>query len=263
MTSTTSSAGPSQPRSASAVDAVSCTAIDAGYKGVGQVLRDVSMSLPEGAGVAVLGPNGHGKTTLMRVLSGLLRPSAGTVTLRGSAVTNLAAEERAKRGFVYVPQGDLIFGGMTVLENLLAGAFVRAAWEQRAASLDRVFALFPRLQERSSQRARTLSGGERRMLAIGRGLMTLPTVLALDEPAMGLAPKVVGEVYQTIQRLRNGGMTVLIAEETFSYAREVCDRVVVLREGRIVIDSTTDSAVNDPNFVREYLGITERPRPTL
>ncbi len=181
--------------------------LSAGYDAM-PVLHDVSLDVADGETVAILGPNGHGKTTLLRAISGLIAPAAGTITFEGARLDRLPAHEIVARGVTHIPQGDLPFAEMTVLENLILGAYQKQAWAQRQALLERVFTIFPRLQERQKQMARSLSGGERRMLALGRGLMTGGRLLMIDEPSLGLAPILVQQVYETITRIKASGVAI-------------------------------------------------------
>ncbi|HXF35558.1 MAG TPA: ABC transporter ATP-binding protein [Actinomycetota bacterium] len=225
----------------------------AGY-GDTPVLHGIDLDVADGELVVVIGPNGHGKTTLLRTVSGLVRPTAGTVALDGRRIDGWAPEAIARAGMVHVPQGDLPFGDMTVEENLLMGAFLPSAWRDRAERLARVFELFPLLAERRSQRARTLSGGERRMLALGRGLMSEARMLMIDEPSLGLAPVVVSEVYRRIDRIVATGMTLLLVEENFSHVRDLEARVLLLESGRIVRQGRVAELLADPAVMTTYLG---------
>jgi len=177
----------------------------AGYGG-GEVLHGIDLVVNEGEGVIVLGPNGHGKTTLLRAITGLLPPRAGQVLLDGKDITRWKPEAIAAAGVIHIPQGDLLFAEMTVTENLLMGAYHGPTWSERNARLGRVYELFPWLNERGGQLARTLSGGERRMLALGRGLMSKARLLLIDEPSLGLAPITTQQIYASIQKVKQGGM---------------------------------------------------------
>jgi branched-chain amino acid transport system ATP-binding protein len=226
----------------------------AGYGQV-SVLRGVSLSIQEGESVVIVGPNGHGKTTLLRAVSGLVRVRAGEVHFDGRRVDGQPAERIASLGLVHVPQGDLLFPDSTVQDNLHMGAFRSAAWAARAERIERVYEVFPRLAERRKQRARTLSGGERRMLALGRGLMAEARMLMIDEPSLGLAPKLVQEVYRHIQTIAESGITVLVIEENFSHVKALADRIHVLENGEFVRAGTVDELMEDDSLVRTYLGV--------
>jgi branched-chain amino acid transport system ATP-binding protein len=204
----------------------------------------------------VIGPNGHGKTTLLRTISGLVSPTAGTISLAGQDITRGRPERITARGLVHIPQGDLLFPDMTVLENLTLGAFLRKGGRaDRARRLADVYDIFPRLSERASQRARTLSGGERRMLALGRGLMAEAQMLMIDEPSLGLAPVLVDEVYDQIARIHRSGMTVLLVEENFSRVRELADRLTLVENGSVVATGTVQQVLADPAVAATYLGL--------
>ena len=225
-----------------------------GY-GPTQILHDCSIDVPEGRLVVVIGPNGHGKSTLLRAISGLLPARTGTVRLDGTDVTGLSPQALVRHGLVHIPQGDLLFPDMTVDENLLMGAYPAAAWRERHAKRDDVFALFPGLAGRRRQRARTLSGGERRMLALGRGLMANARLLMIDEPSLGLAPVLVDEVYAKLRDIRERGLTVLLVEENFSHVTALADHVYLLESGRIVRDGPVDALLTDPVLMSTYLGV--------
>lgn len=228
--------------------------LSTGY-GPSTVLDDVSVTVPDGRLVVVIGPNGHGKTTLLRALSGLLPARKGTIEVDGVDVTGMPPQALVRHGLVHIPQGDLLFPDMTVEENLLMGAYPAGAWTQRSTRRDEVFAFFPRLSERRRQRARTLSGGERRMLAIGRGLMADAKLLMIDEPSLGLAPVLVDEVYAKLREIRSMGRTVLLVEENFSHVTSMADHVYLLESGRIVRDGPVDALLADPALMSTYLGV--------
>lgn len=227
--------------------------ISAGYGG-SRVLHDVSLRVDEGEVVVILGPNGHGKTTLLRVISGLLRPTAGQVRLGDRDLTSLQAEQIVLAGVTHIPQGDLPFPQMSVLDNLLMGAYSKHAWAQREARLAEVFALFPRLEERTKQLAQSLSGGERRMLAIGRGLMGRPKVLMIDEPSLGLAPLVIEQVYDAIQRIASTGLPTLLVDENANHVRGIADRVYLLESGRVASEGAADELLRDESLLAAYMG---------
>lgn len=226
------------------------------YAAYGQtrVLEGVDLHVARGECVVVVGPNGHGKTTLLRTISGLLQPASGEIVFDGERIDGKRPEWIAMRGMVHIPQGDLPFGDMTVEENLVLGAFPADAWRRRKRALDRVYDIFPALAELRSRRGRTLSGGERRMLALGRGLMREAKVLALDEPSLGLAPVIVNEVYRHVERIVASGVTLLLVEENFSHVQEFDARVLLLESGRIVREGSVADLLADEIVMTTYLG---------
>lgn len=228
------------------------TNLSAGY-GAATVLRDVSIAVDEGKLVVVTGPNGHGKTTLLRVLSGLLPVNSGEITFRDERINGRSTSSIVARGLVHIPQGDLLFVDLTVEQNLFMGAYLREAWKNRRERIRRVYELFPRLEERRTQQARTLSGGERRMLGIGRGLMSNAKMLMVDEPALGLAPVLVQEVYATLDKIARSEATVLLVEETLANAKDIADYVYLMDTGRIVHEGTMAEFGQDV-LVSTYLG---------
>jgi branched-chain amino acid transport system ATP-binding protein len=225
----------------------------AGY-GTQTVLSEVSIEVPEGGLITLLGPNGHGKTTLLRCIAGLIRPSRGAVAFAGRRIDGLDAERIVARGLVLIPQGDLLFPEMTVYENLRLGAFLPAARGKFASRIEEIYALLPRLKERRSQLARTLSGGERRMLAIGRGLLTGGRMLILDEPSLGLAPIVIDQIYGVIRDLKAQGRTILLVEENASRVIDLSDRIHLLDTGRIVWQGDGHALQLQPQILETYLG---------
>lgn len=229
------------------------TDLEAGYGG-SAVLHGVTLEVQDGEVVVILGPNGHGKSTLLRAISGLVRPTAGTVEFDGQAISRLSAAEIVATGVVHIPQGDLPFPELTVLENLLMGAYLPAAWPQRKQKLEQVYELFPVLGQRPRQLARSLSGGERRMLALGRGLMGNAKILVIDEPSLGLAPFLIEEVYRRIHDINKGGMSILLADENADHIEGFADRVYLLESGSIVGHGTADSMLRDEALLAAYLG---------
>lgn len=227
--------------------------VTAGYQGR-IVLRDLAMSVEDGSLVAIIGPNGHGKTTLLRAISGLVPLDAGSIALAGRRLERLRADEIVAAGIVHVPQGDMLFPEMTVLENLQMGAYLPAASARMAESLDMVFAMLPKLAERKGQVASTLSGGERRMVGIGRGLMAGGRVLMLDEPSLGLAPIVIDQIYEVIARLRAAGRTVLLVEENAGRVVEGADHIYLLDNGQFVWNGVGSELMSRPEIVETYLG---------
>lgn len=232
---------------------LSVRGLSAGYGKV-PVLDDVNLEVSEGKVVVVSGPNGHGKTTLFRVLSGLMAPWSGSVAFQDASLIGLPPAAIVARGLVHIPQGDLLFQDLSVEQNLVMGAYLKDAWRHRSENLARVFDLFPRLKERRKQQARTLSGGERRMCAIGRGLMSRAKLLMVDEPALGLAPLLVQEVYATLAEIARSQSTVFLAEESFENIERVADYVYLMEEGRIVLEGTVETLLRDDRLKSVYLG---------
>jgi len=219
------------------------------------VLDGVSFDVEAAEIVSVVGANGAGKSTLVKVISGMVRASAGQILFEGEDLTSLPPHEIVLRGIVHVPEGRRLFGDMTVLENLLLGSTHRAARATRAEGLDRVYGLFPILFERQSQLARTLSGGEQQMVAIARGLMTRPKLLMLDEPSLGLAPRIVTEILKVIGDLNRDGLTVLLIEQNVKHSLAIADRGIVLENGRIVLADTGEALLSNEHTRRAYLGL--------
>lgn len=233
---------------------LSVSGLFAGYGAV-TVVRDVNLEVGKGSTVVLIGPNGHGKTTVLRTISGLIEPREGEIRLAGERIDGLPAEKITEMGVVHVPQGDHLFADLTVEENLLMGAFPRSTWRNRAEALERVQTLFPILAERRNQQARTLSGGERRQVGIGRGLMRQPSLLIIDEPSLGLAPVVVQTVYGAIARIAaEGDTSILLAEETFVHIEDLADTVGVLEMGRIIRTGSPAELADDPEIASAYLG---------
>lgn len=220
------------------------------------IVRDVDLDVHHGETLVIVGPNGHGKSTLLRAISGLLPLSAGEVVFDGKRIDGRPAERLTETGLIHIPQGDHLFPDLTVEENLLMGAFPKAAWRGRRKAIERVFDQFPKLRERRAQRARTLSGGERRMVAIGRGLMREPRLLVIDEPSLGLAPVIVEQVYEIIAAVaREQETSILLVEENFTHVEELADRVCVLEMGQIVRTGSPTELANDPTVTQSYLGV--------
>ena len=223
--------------------------LDAGY-GKLAILHDVSIAVDAGEIVTVVGSNGAGKTTLLRALNGLIRPTGGTVTLDGVDITGRPTERMAAQGLMHVPENRLCFPGLTVRDNLALGAWSRGG----KGDLDAVLELFPRLQPRLAQAAGTLSGGEQQMVAIGRGLMASPKAIMLDEPSIGLAPKVVAEIMKVLTELRGRGLAVLLVEQNVRASFGIADRAVVMQRGRLVLEGTPAELVELPEVRNAYLG---------
>jgi len=231
--------------------------LSAGYGGI-RVLHGISLRVEAGQSVCLIGANGAGKTTLLRCLAGLLQPSAGHIRVEGKEIAQASASTRLDHGVTLVPEGRRVFTPMSVRENLEMGAF-RRLWPRRdravAADMDMVFELFPRLRERQNQAAGLLSGGEQQMLAIGRALMSRPRLLLLDEPSMGLAPKVVQEIFATIRRLNKEGMSILLAEQNANMALQSAAWGYVIAEGEIVRQAGSEALTRDPAVRAAYLGL--------
>jgi branched-chain amino acid transport system ATP-binding protein len=222
-------------------------------------VSEVSLTVEPGSIVALLGANGAGKTTTLNAIAGLVRASAGTIAWDGEAIANLPAYAIVPRGLTLSPEGWRLFVGQTVEQNLRLGATPLGDKARVPALLERVFTLFPRLAERKRQRAGTLSGGERQMLALGRALMSDPRLLLLDEPSLGLAPTIVESLYDTLERLHADGLTLLLAEQSVQLALEVADHAYVLQTGRTVLEGPAAELENDPQVQAIYLGLAATP----
>ena len=223
----------------------------AGYLGE-RVVDEIDMEVGTGEAVAIIGSNGAGKTTLFRAVAGLLRPMAGRVVLDGKDLTRLPAHRRSRAGIAYVPSERHLFPAMTLKTNLVLGAYPRRPDRE---TLELVYALFPLLQERGRQQARTLSGGEQQMLAVARALTARPRLLMLDEPTTGLAPIVAQAAFEALEGLKNKGMTLVIAEQQVPLALSVADRGYVLENGRIRLSGTSEELTRNPEVRRAYLGV--------
>jgi branched-chain amino acid transport system ATP-binding protein len=218
-------------------------------------LADVSLEVGEGEFVTIVGPNGAGKTTLLRAISGSVAVESGTIRLRGQHLGGLPASRRAALGMAHVPEGRRVFPSLTVLENLEVGSYRPAARARRAESLQAVLALFPVLHQRRQQLAGSLSGGEQQMLALGRGLMSQPDLLLLDEPSQGLGPRIVEQIFETIAAIRRGRrLTILLVEQRVVEALELCDRGYVLETGRVVLAGDREALLADRRVQKAYLG---------
>ena len=223
------------------------------HYGAIEALKGISLTVDEGQVVTLIGSNGAGKTTTLRCISGLTPASAGTVTFAGEDITGMLADQIVTRGIALAPEGRRCFPRMTVRENLDLGAYRRRGPEV-AADLERVFTLFPRLEERERQKAGTLSGGEQQMLAIGRAMMASPRLLLLDEPSLGIAPVLTDRIYQTIEEIHSLGVAILLVEQNANRALEAAGRGYVLETGRVVLADDTSSLQRDPKVQEAYLG---------
>ena len=227
--------------------------ISAGYHGQ-DVLRGISLTVAEGDLVAIVGPNGHGKSTLLRAISGLLRLTGGSIQLGDRRIDRLRPDQIVAAGVVHVPQGDMLFSEMTVLENLQMGAYLPTASALMARRLEEVYTLLPKLKERQHQVASTLSGGERRMVGIGRGLMADARLLLLDEPSLGLAPIVIDQIYEVIAALKGSGRTILLVEESAARIADKADRIHLLDHGEFVWSGAGSELMARPEILATYLG---------
>ena len=224
------------------------------HYGMIQAVRDVSFEVNEGEVVSLIGANGAGKITILRTLSGLVRPSAGKIQFLGKEIQKLPAQKIVAGGLSQVPEGRHVFPGLTVMENLEMGAFLKKNREENQANLKKVFSRFPRLEERKNQDAATLSGGEQQMLAMGRALMSTPKLLLLDEPSMGLAPIFIQEIFDIIQDIQKQGTTVLLIEQNANKALAISDRGYVLETGKIVLSGTGKELAASDEVRKAYLG---------
>jgi branched-chain amino acid transport system ATP-binding protein len=220
-----------------------------------RALQGVSLRVDQGELIALIGANGAGKTTTLRAISGLQRPSDGTITFEGADITSASTDRIVGLGISHCPEGRRIFGSLTVAENLRLGAVSVADQKAATEELENVFELFPLLKERLSQAGGTLSGGEQQMLAIGRALMSRPRLLLLDEPSLGLAPLMVERIFETIGRLKEQGRTILLVEQNVHQALDVADRAYVLETGRITLEGPADTLRQDPKVEQSYLGV--------
>jgi len=230
------------------------------YYGDVHVLWDLSLHVSAGEIVSIIGPNGAGKSTLLRTVVNLLKPAKGDpdqgrITFRGRDLSPLSPEDTVRLGITIVPEGSRVFPDMTVLDNLLMGSYVEPARLQREKTLKEVFGLFPKLEERLLQKARTLSGGERQMLAIGRALMSRPTLLLLDEPSLGLQPLLVVKTFETVREINRRGMTILLVEQNVQFSLEMSDRAYVLENGRIASHGKASDLLENEHIKKFYLAL--------
>ena len=220
-----------------------------------QALWDVCLDVNQAEIVALVGSNGAGKTTLVNTISGVVQPASGSVLFQGEQIDGLPSHEIVRLGISHVPQGGKVFPDMNVRENLEMGSYPLHAWKQKAETFEQVFQLFPRLKERQNQLARTLSGGEHQMLAIGRALMSKPTLCIFDEPSYGLAPLLVKDMFRIIQSLREQGITVLLIEQNVHQSLEIADRAYVLENGHISLQGNSDELLQSDYVRKAYLGL--------
>ncbi len=229
-------------------------AISASYGRV-QVLWDLSLNVNEGEFVALVGANGAGKTTLLKTISGVMKPSSGTMTFLGKRIDGMHLNDIVKLGLVHIPESRRLFTDMSIRENLEMGAYPRRSWKERRDTMQWVFKLFPRLEERANQLARTLSGGEQQMLAMGRGLMSRPKMVMIDEPSNGLAPLVVAEVFEILKSLHKEGITILLVEQNVRQTLAAADRAYVVENGHLALEGACRMLVKSDHVRKAYLGL--------
>lgn len=225
------------------------------YYGKAEVLHDVNLRINQGEIVAILGSNGTGKTALLRSISGLLKPRSGSITFLGERIDRLPSHEIVRRGIAHCPERKKLFPDMTVIENLELGSYLRKDVDGIRSDLSETLRLFPLLEERKSQQARTLSGGEQQMLTLARALMSKPILLMMDEPSLGLAPIIREKLMDAIREIRRRGITILVVEQDVCLALDLCDRGYVFQEGTISMEGTRDELVGNPRIKEAYFGI--------
>ncbi len=225
------------------------------YYGESHVLKDVSIEVNQGEVVVMLGPNGHGKSTLLKSICGLVEKKEGQITYQGQDINGLVTEKLVDLGVIYISENRELFPHMTVLENLKLGAYTKNARAYEKKNLERVFALFPRVVERRKQLASTMSGGEARMLAVARGLMSNPDFLCIDEPSLGLQPSLRHEIFSTIKQINEQGKTVLLVEQNIPQIAEIADRIYVMEEGQISFVGSKDEALGNEALKEIFLGM--------
>jgi branched-chain amino acid transport system ATP-binding protein len=225
------------------------------YYGDVQVIFNLSLHVEEGEVVSIIGGNGAGKSTLLKTISGLLHPARGEVFFEGAAIQAASPDEIVEYGIVQVPEGRRLFTLMTVKDNLVVGAHNSRAGQHVDKMIDEVYALFPRLSERESQLAMTLSGGEQQMVAIGRGIMARPKLLMLDEPSLGLAPILIKHIFETVRKIADQGTTVLLVEQDVKHSLSLSDRGYVLEHGRVAMEGPAKTLLDDPHIKTAYLGL--------
>jgi branched-chain amino acid transport system ATP-binding protein len=225
------------------------------YYGDMQALRNVSIDVNQGEIVSVIGSNGAGKSTLLKTISGMLRPRTGTISLNGNEISRAQTSKIVERGISHVPEGRQIFPTMTVQENLEMGAQFPRTKKVQHETMKQVFTYFPRLKERLGQKAGTLSGGEQQMLAMGRGLMSLPALMMLDEPSLGLAPVLVSTIFEIIEKINSQGTSILLIEQNVFHSLKISDRGYVLENGEIALSGAGQELLDNPHIRKTYLGL--------
>ena len=225
------------------------------FYGKTQALWDISIKVDDAEIVALVGANGAGKSTLLKTISGVIHPASGSINFAGDRIEMLQPHKIVELGLSHIPEGRRLFTEMTVHENLEMGAYPYTAWKKKEETAERIYEVFPILRDRARQMARTLSGGEQQMLAMGRGLMSKPKMCMFDEPSYGLAPRLMSEVFQIIQSLREQGITILLVEQNVSRTLEIADRAYVLENGRIEMEGTCVDLLKDDYIKKAYLGL--------
>jgi branched-chain amino acid transport system ATP-binding protein len=231
--------------------------VTSGYGKV-EVLHDISIRVGEGERVGLFGPNGHGKTTLLRTVSGLVRARSGSIVFGDQVIVQLPPRKIVNMGLIHVPQGNTLYPRMTVMESLLLGAYAEKAWPKRHENLETVFSLFPKLRQRKDQLTRTLSGGERQMVSIGAGLMGMPRLMMLDEPTLGLAPKVKDELAQAISEIAASGVTMLVVDQDIELLLGVCRRLYFIENGRVTLETEEGAVIDRAQILEMYFGAANR-----
>ena len=219
------------------------------------ILHGVNFHIDKGEIVAIIGTNGVGKTTTLMTVAGLITPMSGKMEFEGHDITNMPAYEKMKLGISLVPEGRMLFGKLTVYENMLMGAYTRTDEAEKKARMEQIYSLFPRIKERLNQKAETLSGGEQQMVAIARGLMSNPSLILLDEPSLGLMPKLVKEVFEFIKVIRDMGISVVVVEQNVKETLAIANRAYVIQDGVTTIEGTSEELANNPEVKKAYLGI--------
>lgn len=245
---------PKKPKKANRILMLEIKNIDVFY-GDAQALWDVSLTVKEGEIVTLLGGNGAGKSTTLRTISGLLKPRRGSISLSGVRLDRIEPYQIILHGLSHVPEGRRLFSNMTVMENLMVGAYIPPAWKNRSPALEEVVKIFPVLQERRNQLAGTLSGGEQQMCAIARAMVSRPRILLLDEPSFGLAPVIVERIFEVIQRINQNGVTILLVEQNAHISLQVAHRGYVIETGRVVLEGESSRLLEDDYVKKAYLGL--------
>jgi len=220
-----------------------------------QVLFDINLHIEKGEVVSIIGANGAGKSTTLKTISGMLHPTKGSITFNDESIEHLPPEKIVEKGIIHVPEGRRLFPFMSVEENLEMGSYNSRAYDKRFETMETVFELFPRLKERRKQRAGTLSGGERQMVAVGRGLMAKPNVLMFDEPSLGLAPIIIKSMMDAIKKIADSGITIVLVEQNIHVSLSISDRAYVLEQGYVVNSGDAKDLLNDPSVKKAFLGI--------